>query len=93
MSDRQSELEQQLAAIKLELKAEGQKPKREVADRLKFARKRNTSYTQTDIADFLGITRTQYTNMEIGSSWITVKNLIRICRIIKTTPNEILGFK
>ena len=48
---------------------------------------------QSDVADYLGITRGAYGMYEIGRRKIDVDTLVKLCRFFEVTPNEVLGFE
>ena len=49
--------------------------------------------TQQELADLIGLSRTQITNIEGGGSSTTLINCIRICAVLGRTPNEMLGYE
>ena len=48
---------------------------------------------QSDVADYLGITRGAYGMYEIGPRKIDVDTLVKLCRFFEVTPNQVLGFE
>ena len=62
------------------------------ADNLKeFRIKLNKS--QRDIASELDITQQGYCRWENGSSFPNEEKLIKLCRVLRCTPNDLLGIK
>ena len=49
--------------------------------------------TQDDVAKGLGWQRTTLTNLETGRQLIPLDKFVALCRILKTTPNDLLEFK
>jgi len=48
--------------------------------------------TQKQIADKMGIKYQSYQAYEMGISVPTLQNLLKLCKIYDTTPDELLGF-
>uniref|UniRef100_UPI003F68C74F helix-turn-helix domain-containing protein n=1 Tax=Streptococcus pluranimalium TaxID=82348 RepID=UPI003F68C74F len=61
------------------------------ASRLKDLRKKN-GYTQADIAKEIGITQGAYQKWETGSREPSFENLIKLAKILDTTPDYLLGY-
>ncbi|CCV63764.1 putative transcriptional regulator [Alteracholeplasma palmae J233] len=49
--------------------------------------------TQTDVANFLGITQTQYSLHETGKSILNANQILKLCELYKCSPNELLGWR
>lgn len=90
--NRIEEIHTEIEKLKEELKNEKERPKKEIAARLKQQRKL-ADMTQDEVANLLGVDRTQVTNMEGGNSWITVPNLILLCQRYDCSADEILGLR
>lgn len=58
--------------------------------RLRLARDER-GYTQQEVADAVGITRTAYTHYETGRNEITVPSLIKIADFYGCSTDELLG--
>jgi len=57
------------------------------------ALRQNLKLTQQQVADKLKVGRLTITYYETGRSLPSIKMLVGLCEILKTTPNELLGFK
>ena len=57
------------------------------------ALRKKRGLNQSDVADYLGITRGAYGMYEIGRRKIDVDTLVKLCRFFEVTPNEVLGFE
>lgn len=49
--------------------------------------------TQTKLAELLNIKQQAVSNWVTGRNEPTVKQLVKICIVLNTTPNELLDFK
>ena len=49
--------------------------------------------SQQELADLIGLSRSQITQIELGGSSTTIPNLMRICAVLGRTPNEMLGYE
>ncbi|NVJ10503.1 helix-turn-helix transcriptional regulator [Myxococcus sp. AM001] len=47
---------------------------------------------QTEVARLIDISRNAYSRLERGEMLPSVQTLFRLCTVISTTPNELLGF-
>ncbi len=47
--------------------------------------------TQAELAEAVGVTTDHIGHVENGSSGISLRFLIKICRILKITPNDVLS--
>ena len=57
------------------------------------ALRKKRGLNQSDVADYLGITRGAYGMYEIGRCKIDVDTLVKLCRFFEVTPNQVLGFE
>lgn len=57
------------------------------------ALRKKRGLNQSDVADYLGITRGAYGMYEIGRRKIDVDTLVKLCRFFEVTPNQVLGFE
>ena len=62
-----------------------------VGNNIKQARKYN-GLTQTEVARILNMTQQQYSRFENGVFELNYSQLVQICKILNTTPNELFGF-
>lgn len=60
-------------------------------EKLKQLRKTH-GYTQTELAELLGVTRGMVAKYESGESQMGMQVLTELCKKLNTTPNELLGF-
>lgn len=63
---------------------------RQIGDNIRAARKR-MEYTQEQLADIAGFSRSYYTEIETGKRNISILNLLKIMRALKAEANEIIG--
>ena len=49
-------------------------------------------YSQEEFAEIAGFSRSYYTEIETGKRNISVLNLIKIIKMLKVDPNELIGF-
>jgi len=63
-----------------------------MSSRIKQKRK-DSQLTQAELATFLAISRTQLTNIEVGNAGTSIKTLIKICDVLGTDPNYLLGYE
>lgn len=63
----------------------------EFCRRMKIRRK-NLGAQQQKMAVSMGIDNTMLSRLESGQNWPSVKNLIRICQGLSTSPDYLLGF-
>ena len=56
-----------------------------------YSIRKKTGMTQADVAEKAGISDRTYADIERGSVNMRVETLIRICNVLKITPNEILS--
>lgn len=49
--------------------------------------------TQTDFAKLLKISRVNYHHFESGRSQPNAKQILKFCKILKCTPNDLFGIK
>ncbi|MBO4982969.1 MAG: helix-turn-helix transcriptional regulator [Clostridia bacterium] len=61
-----------------------------IGNRLYSIRKK-TGMTQADVAEKAGISDRTYADIERGTVNMRVETLLRICNVLKITPNEILS--
>ncbi len=69
-------------------KKAGPIPDKEFGTRLKLYRKNHT-FSQQEVADFLGIDRTTYTKYESGRK-ADIDTLVKLCELYSITPNDLL---
>lgn len=62
-----------------------------VGNNIKQARK-YMGLTQTHVAKLLNMTQQQYSRFENGLFELNYNQIIQICNILNTTPNELFGF-
>ena len=62
-----------------------------VGNNIKQARKYK-GFTQTQVAKLLNMTQQQYSRFENGVFELNYNQIIQICKILNTTPNELFGF-
>jgi transcriptional regulator with XRE-family HTH domain len=55
---------------------------------LRFRKK--ASLTQEELAGAIGLCRVAIANMEAGNSRTTIEHILRLCAVLKVTPNELL---
>ena len=55
--------------------------------------RKEAGYNQTEIAAMLGIKRTAVTSYESGKSKPPLEKFVSLCDILRTSPNELLGWK
>lgn len=56
------------------------------------SRRQALGLKQTHVADRIGITRSQMSNMEAGRSWVGIETLDALCEALSATPNDLLGY-
>lgn len=66
------------------------KLRKTITKRLKLAREEKL-FTQGDVAEYLGIERASYTQIELGRNMLTVDNLVKISRIFEKPVTYFLG--
>ena len=62
-----------------------------VGNNIKQARKYK-GLTQTQVAKLLNMTQQQYSRFENGVFELNYNQIVQICNILNTTPNELFGF-
>lgn len=62
-----------------------------IGNNIKQARKYK-GLTQTQVAKLLNMTQQQYSRFENGVFELNYNQLIQICKILNTSPNELFGF-
>ena len=62
-----------------------------VGNNIKQARKYK-GLTQTQVAKLLNMTQQQYSRFENGVFELNYKQIVQICNLLNTTPNELFGF-
>ena len=83
--------QEQIKRLKREIREEAQAKALLAGENIRVARKRK-GITQEDLAELMGLTRVQVTNIETGRSQLTMPNLMILCDILESTPNALLGF-
>lgn len=63
---------------------------RDIGERVRRVRQ-DRGLTQTELAKILGTSQTALSEIERGNRGLTVQQVVKICRALKTTPNEMLG--
>lgn len=48
---------------------------------------------QLDVANYLGVTQTQYHRLESGKSLLNSNQIMELCKLYSCTPNDLLDFK
>lgn len=64
---------------------------KKVGENIKEARKLK-GMTQKEVSFFLHMTQQQYSRFENGVFELNYSQIIEICKLLNTTPNEIFGF-
>ena len=54
--------------------------------------RKQQGYSQEEFADIAGFSRSYYTEVETGKRNISVLNLIKIIKMLKVDPNELIDF-
>ena len=62
-----------------------------VGSKIKEARKEK-GFTQKEVAQFFHMPQQQYSRFENGVFELNYQQIIQICELLSTTPNEIFGF-
>ncbi|BAZ71314.1 putative transcriptional regulator (plasmid) [Fischerella sp. NIES-4106] len=61
--------------------------------RLKIKSLREGKYTQRQMADFLGVTETNYRRLENNQlQSVTFEALDKLCKVFECTPDELLDY-
>jgi transcriptional regulator with XRE-family HTH domain len=55
-----------------------------------FLYRKNSGHTQAEIAEIAGLSDRTYADIERGSVNMRVESLLKICRALKITPNDLL---
>ncbi|MEE8414007.1 MAG: helix-turn-helix transcriptional regulator [Dehalococcoidales bacterium] len=63
---------------------------KQIGENVKVARKK-IGYSQEEVAEIAGFSRSYYTEIETGKRNISILNLIKIIEALKVAPNEIIG--
>jgi DNA-binding XRE family transcriptional regulator len=50
-------------------------------------------YSQSDIAEILGVTQPHYHKLEVGKSLANSNQILKLCDVFKCTPNDLFGIK
>jgi len=85
------ELIKQIKDLKNKLELEYQKKSGILGDSAKRLRLEK-DMTQAEVAEIIGISRAQLTNIELGNSETSLKTLIKLCDVFESTPNDLLGY-
>lgn len=64
---------------------------REIGEKLLLARKR-VGLTQVEVAEAAGLSDRTYADIERGETNMRVETFLRICRVLKVTPDQILTY-
>ena len=70
----------------------GSKPEADLGQKILQLRK-NAGLSQVQMAEELGLNRVSYTQLENGDRKVSADELGKIAKILKTTPDFLLGFK
>lgn len=62
-----------------------------IGNNIKQARKYK-GFTQLQLAKMLNMTQQQYSRFENGVFELNYSQLIQVCKILNTTPNELFGY-
>ncbi len=65
---------------------------KKVGENIKIARKAK-GLTQSQVADILLMTQQQYSRFENGIFELNYQQIVQICEILDTTPNELFEIK
>ena len=57
---------------------------------LQNLRMKETNYTQEDLAEQIGCSPRTIVDIEGGRVGMSIEMLLSVCRVLKTTPNEVL---
>jgi transcriptional regulator with XRE-family HTH domain len=52
--------------------------------------RKKADMTQEELAGAIGLSRVMVANMEAGINRTTIEHILRICAVLKVTPNELL---
>ena len=63
-----------------------------IGNNIKQARKYK-GLTQVEMAKFLNMTQQQYSRFENGVFELNYNQIIEICKLLNTTPNELFDFE
>lgn len=63
-----------------------------VGNNIKIARKYK-GLTQTEMAKLLNMTQQQYSRFENGVFELNYNQIVQICKLLDTTPNELFNFE
>jgi len=69
-----------------------------IAERTPFGvmlseKRKSLNLTQKDVAKFCKVSRAAYSLWEIGNATPSLLKINNLCKILKTTPNELFGFE
>ena len=64
---------------------------RQLGDNIKAIRQK-MGYSQEEFAEVAGFSRSYYTEIETGKRNTSVLNLIKIIKMLKIAPNDLIGF-
>ena len=64
----------------------------EIGDKLLSARKK-AGLTQVEVAELAGLSDRTYADIERGETNMRVETLLRICRVLKITPDQVLTYE
>ena len=85
------ELNKKIRELQTEIEQEKQKSTLAIGTSVKKARKQN-EMNQEDLAEMVGISRTQVTNIELRNSLPSMKHFIALCMALDVEPNIMLGW-
>ena len=63
-----------------------------IGNNIKIARKYK-GLTQTQVAKLLNMTQQQYSRFENGVFELNYSQILQICKLLDTTPNELFNFE
>ncbi len=85
-------LRQKIRALQKEAKTLDTEKIREYAAKFKQAR-RDQNLNQEQAADYLLISRPQFSNMETGRYGMTLSNFVKLCELYKLSADDVLWGK
>lgn len=85
-----SEIRAKIAELRGQLKSTETVDLQKVGEKIKSARETH-GWTQSDLADFTSVGRTQITMIETGRSNLTVRNLYSICKSLGLSADKLIG--
>jgi len=65
-------------------------PKKEIGIRLRALRLER-GISQVELAKLIGTHQTAVSQVEVGRRGVSLRQIVRVCRVLKVTPDRILG--